>query len=108
MTITNEERIFKISKKDSYTEFIIKDNQLISVTVVKGEEIYTVYRNGFWHYYNNKDKINIRPKKKGLYHINGEYNSAFKIYCKACIIETECENIWKYVLKFVKHAKLIW
>ena len=51
---------------------------------------------------------NIRPKKKGLYHINGESNSAFKIYCKACIIETECENIWKDVLKFVKHAKLIW
>ena len=55
-----EKRIFDILRNGKRTEITLKDNHITKVVVEKKDEIFVIFRNGNWLYYDYENNIFIR------------------------------------------------
>ena len=107
MQNVKERRIFDILRDGKRTKITLKENHISKLVVEKKDEIFVIFRNGNWYYYDYQNNIFIKPANNGNYKIKAPENfSELKLYCKAWDIDIECENIWREALSFVRHLRI--
>ena len=107
MQNVKERRIFDILRDGKRTKITLKENHISKVVVEKKDEIFVIFRNGNWYYYDYQNNIFIKPANNANYKIKAPENfSELKLYCKAWDIDIECENIWREALSFVRHLRI--
>ena len=107
MLNVKEKRIFDILRNGKRTEITLKDNHITKVVVEKKDEIFVIFRNGNWLYYDYENNIFIKPANNGNYQIKtSEPYDKIKMFYKAWDTDIECENLWKEALAFVRHLRL--